>query len=275
MPYSKSHWFLLALLPVTVLAFWPSYFGILREAPLAHHLHGITGTLWILLIAGQSFAVHSGRLPLHRSAGRLVFVLAPLLIGAFSLVTWAGAQKSVAQHPFYEAFGRALLTGDALLVFATSLLIYLALRHRRRVHLHGALMISTVMGLLPPILARVFNVYVPGLVISGPDTLYRFGSALLISVVLTVALGIFLALRYRRHAWPWWLASGIVALLYLLYATFGQTALWTAAVMEIASWSPIGVFLFGAVLGAVACVLGWRHGATVELQVRRESARAS
>lgn len=69
MPYSKAHWFVLALLPVTLLAFWPSYFGILREAPLAHHLHGVTSTLWILLIAGQSVAIHSRRLPLHRTAG--------------------------------------------------------------------------------------------------------------------------------------------------------------------------------------------------------------
>lgn len=263
MPYAKAHWFMLALLPVTLLAFWPSYFGILREAPLAHHLHGVTGTLWILLIAGQSFAIHSRRLALHRTAGRLVFALAPLLIGAFSLVTWAGAQKSAVQHPFYEAFGRALLTGDALLVFATALLVYLALRHRRRVHLHGALMISTVIGLLPPILARVFNVYVPGLIISGPETLYRFGPALLLSVAITVALGIFLALRYRRHGWPWWLASGLVALLYLLYATVGQTAQWSATVAEIATWSPLAVFACGALLGAMACVLGWRHGETI------------
>lgn len=260
MPYAKAHWFMLALLPATLLAFWPSYFGILREAPLAHHLHGVTGTLWILLLAGQSFAIHSRRLSAHRTMGRLVFVLAPLLIGAFSLVTWAGAQKSVAQHPFYEAFGRALLTGDALLVFATALLVYLALRHRRRVHLHSALMLSTVMGLLPPILTRIFNFYVPGLMITGPETLYRFGQALLLSVALTVALGIFLALRYQRHGWPWWLASGLVALLYLLYATVGQTAQWTQVVAGIASLSPILVFAFGALLGVMVCALGWRHG---------------
>lgn len=260
MPYSKAHWFMLALLPVTLLAFWPSYFGILREAPLAHHLHGVTGTLWILLIAAQSYAIHSRRLPLHRTMGRLVFALAPLLIGAFSLVTWAGAQKSVAQHPFYEAFGRPLLTGDALLVFVTALFVYLALRHRRQVHLHAGLMIGTVMGLLPPILTRIFNVYVPGLVISGPDTLSRFGPALLFSIVLTAALGILLALRYRRHGWPWWLATGFTVLLYLLYVTLGQTTQWSEAVAQLATWSPIAVFASGALLGAIACVLGWRHG---------------
>lgn len=261
MPYSKTHWFMLALLPLTLAAFWPSYFGILRDAPLAHHLHGVTGTLWILLIAAQSFAIHARRLPLHRSMGRLVFVLAPLLIGAFALVTWAGAVKAAANHPFYEMFGRALLTGDALLTFATPLLVYLALRHRRNVYLHGALMIGTVIGLLPPIVARLFNFYVPGLVIQGPDTLYRFGHALQISVALSVALAVVLALRYRPHGWPWWLAAAITALVYLSYATVGQTAPWTAAVLEIATWPPVAVFAFGVALGALACWLGWRHGA--------------
>jgi len=259
MPYSKAHWFMLALLPTTVAAFWPSYFGMLGDAPLAHHWHGVTGTLWVLLIAAQSFSIHSRRATLHRSVGRLVFVLAPLLIGGFSLVTWAGAQKSVVQHPFYEAFGRALLTGDALLVFVTALLVYLALRHRRRVHLHGALMIGTVLGLLPPVATRLFANYVPGLTISSPDTLYRFGTNLLLSIVLTIALGVFLALRYRRHAWPWWLATGFVALLYLLYATFGQTALWTGVVGQIAALPPVAAFGFGALLGGAACILGWRH----------------
>lgn len=263
MPYSKAHWFMLALLPVTLLAFWPSYFGILREAPLAHHLHGVTGTLWILLIAAQSFAVHSRRLTVHRTIGRSAFVLAPLMIGAFSLVTWAGAQKSVAQHPFYEAFGRALLTGDALLVFSTSLFVYLAFRHRRRVHLHSALMIATVIGLLPPILTRLLNFYVPGFIISGPETLSRFGTALQLSIVLTLALGVLLALKYRPNGWPWWLASGVMALLYFLFATLGQTPVWTADVVEIASWSPVAVFTSGALLGAVACIFGRRHSEAI------------
>ena len=267
MPFSKTHYFMLALLPLTVLAFWPSYFGNLRAAPVAHHLHGVTGTAWILLIAAQSYAISTRRLPLHRSVGKAVFVLTPLLVGAFALVTWAGAQKAVVQHPFYEMFGRALLTGDAMLTFATPLLVYLALRFRKQVHLHGALMIATVMGLLPPILARLMNVYLPGLKIQGPDTLYLFGHSLLISVIATVALSVYLAIRYRPHSWPWWLAAAINALLYALYATYGQTARWTEWVVRLSEVPPIVVFAFGAVLGILACWLGWRHGQTGSVSV--------
>ncbi|MGK7295481.1 MAG: hypothetical protein ACNS61_06570, partial [Candidatus Wenzhouxiangella sp. M2_3B_020] len=124
------------------------------------------------------------------------------------------------------------------------------------------LMICTVVGLLPPIMVRLFNFYVPGLIISGPDTLYRFGPALQLSIAVTAVLGVVLAIRYRRHGWPWWLVSGFVVLLYALYATVGQTTHWTGVVAEIAAWSPVAVFAFGALLGALACWLGWRHGKT-------------
>ena len=106
MPYSKTHYYMLALLVITVLAFWPSYFGRLSDAPLAHHLHGVTGTLWILLIAVQSYVIHARKIQLHRRVGKLVLVLAPVLIGSFALVTWVGSQKAIAGHPFAAAAHR-------------------------------------------------------------------------------------------------------------------------------------------------------------------------
>lgn len=257
MPYTKAHYYMLLLLPVTVVAFWPSYFGKLPDAPLAHHMHGITGTLWILLIASQSYLVQTRNLKLHRRLGKLVFVLTPVLVGAFALVTWVGAQKSVVDHPFYVHFGQALLTGDAMLTFTTPLIVYLALRYRRNMHLHGALMISTVFGLLPPILARLMNNYVPGLIIEGPDTLYLFGHALYISIALTFVLAMGLYFRYRANGWPWLLGAAITALMFVLYETVGQTGAWAHIVHQIAALSPVVVFAFGVVLGLTACIAGW------------------
>lgn len=259
MPYAKTHYYMLLLLAVTVLAFWPSYFGILPQAPLGHHLHGITGTLWVLLIAAQSYSVQSRKFRLHRLMGKAVFVLAPVLIGSFALVTWLGAIKSVADHPFYVQAGHALLTGDALLTLATPLIVYLALRHRRNRFEHGALMISTVFALLPPILARVMNNYVPGLEIEGLDTLYRFESALYISIALTIAIAMYLYFRNRAHGWPWLLGAGITALLWVLYETLGQTSVWESAVQMIAAMPPVTVFIVGLALGVAGCVAGWLY----------------
>ena len=251
---------MLALLLVTVFAFWPSYFGKLSSAPWIHHIHGVTGTLWILLIATQSYLIDTRKIDLHRRFGKLLFVLVPVLVGAFGLVTWLGAQKSVGGHPFYEQIGHSLLTGDALLIFTTPLIVYLALRFRRSVPLHAALMISTVFGLLPPIMFRIIAIHVPGLKVEGMETFYRFEYALYLSLALTAAIALYLYFRNRAHGWPWLLGAGVIALMFLLYETLGKTESWTEIVRHIANLSPIMVFAFGIVFGLLATILGWRHG---------------
>lgn len=266
MPYSKAHYYMLAILPITVLAFWQSYFGKLTDAPIEHHIHGITGTAWIVLIALQSWSIHQGNVSLHRLTGKALFILVPPMIGAFALVTHAGALKSVAGSVFYIKFGQALLTTDAMLTFSTAIQVYLALRFRRQVYLHSAFMISTVIGLLPPILSRLFAAIVPGMTIRGPDTLYRFEYCLQLSIVVSVVISLFMFWRYRRSGWPWILAAVLSASMLLLYLTLGQTELWQDYVAWLARQPAETVFIFGMLLGLVACFAGWKRGRTIVLK---------
>jgi len=262
MNYSKAHYFLIALLAITIVAFWPSYFGILESASVAHHLHGVTGTLWILLIASQNYLAHSGSINLHRKLGKLMFVLVPAMVGAFALVTFDGAVKSKALNPFYLEFGQALLTVDVMLTFAIPFTLYLALRYRQQVQLHSALMISSVIGLLSPILARFYNNIIPGWEVTGPDTLYRFGYGLHTSMVSALLIALALYFCYRPRSWPWMLAVLITGVYYVAYLTLGRTEFWQQLVYLLAEAQPVGIFIFGAVLGALACGLGWKAGVT-------------
>lgn len=54
MPYSKAHYVVALVLLATIIGFWPSYFGNLREAPLAFHFHGVIATAWIILLMLQA-----------------------------------------------------------------------------------------------------------------------------------------------------------------------------------------------------------------------------
>jgi hypothetical protein len=260
MPYSKAHYYLIGLLVLTFLGFWDSYFGKLSEAPLAHHLHGITSTLWILLMAFQSWLIHSQRRDLHRSFGKLIFIIVPLMTAAFALVTWVGAQKAVGGHPFYAQFGQALLTADVFLLFSTSLQIYLALKFRNNIRLHSALMLGSVIGLIGPILSRLIVNFIPAFKITSLETMSNFGYGLNISIVIGLLLPLVLYKFYKKDGWPWLLAAGITAVFYLLYKTVGQTALWGEAVQIITTIHPAVVFLFGFMLGAMALILGWVQG---------------
>ena len=64
----------------TIAAFWSSYFGKLGSAPVGHHLHGITSTLWMLLLIWQSWTIHNRKRSQHALAGKSSFVLAPYLL---------------------------------------------------------------------------------------------------------------------------------------------------------------------------------------------------
>jgi|GEM_PF-217418 len=269
LPYTKAHYYLMGLLVITLMAFWDSYFGILREASLAHHMHGITATVWIVLMAAQSFFIHLENRSLHRKLGLLLFVVVPLMTAAFSMVIQLGIQKTLVQHPFYNLFGEALLTIDVLLLLTVPLQIYLALKFRRRVRLHSALMLGTVIGLMPPITSRLLSGYVPGLIINGPDSLYLFRYALFWGHVISLVLALVLYFRYKKEGWPWLLAAIITVLSYGLYATIGQTQGWHQLVEHFAWLTPLGAFVFGFIFGFMACLLGWRHGSFSSTRVKQ------
>ena len=260
MPYKTAHFYLLALIPITFIAFWPSYFGVLSSAPLAHHLHGVTGTLWILLLALQNWSIHSGRRELHKLSGKSLFILLPVMTAAFAMVTLNGAQTFAKGHIFYDMFGKALLTADVLLTFVTPALVMLALMHRHQAAIHGALMHSTIIGLLPPILARLFAGFMPGMTIRGDDTLYRFEYCLQLSMAVSLAICIYLYWRNKQNGWPWLLAGIITIVIYTLYATLGQSQLWSDASIYMSAFNMTEAFLFGLVIGIVACTLGWFNG---------------
>lgn len=260
MPYSKAHFFVLGILFITVLAFWPSYFGKLSEASLAHHLHGITSTFWLLLIALQNYLAHSKNMALHRKVGKVLFILVPMMVGSFALVTLSGAEKSVAGHPFYTMFGQALLTVDSILIFAVPLSIYLGLKHRKTPQIHSALMIGSIAGLLPPILSRLFVNYIPSWQITGLDTMQNFSPSLHLSFSLTIVVCVALFILYRPHNWPWTFAGIVSLLVYVAYLTLGQTEIWQKFVFWLAEVPAIAIFSFGFVLGLLACILGWRDG---------------
>ncbi|MFV0542314.1 MAG: hypothetical protein ACK5L8_01370 [Marinicella pacifica] len=260
LPYAKAHYYLIALLGITLLAFWDSYFGVLKEASLAHHLHGITATTWIVLMALQSFLIHRGQCSLHRIFGMSLFLIVPLMTAAFTMVIQLGVQKTLAQHPFYMLFGEALLTIDVLLLLTVPLQVYLALRFRRRVRLHSALMLGTVIGVMPPITSRLLSGYVPGFIIDGPESLHLFKYALLWGNVISLVIALILYFCYKREGWPWMLAAVISALNYGLYATVGKTDWWHCVVESFAWLTPLQAFGFGLLFGLMACLLGWRHG---------------
>ncbi|TKB45741.1 hypothetical protein [Thalassotalea mangrovi] len=268
MPYSKAHFYLLGLIPLILIAFAPNYFLVIGKAPVAHHLHSISSSLWLLLLITQSWLAAKKRFDVHKQLGLAVFVLTPFITAAFALVSHQGAVNTANGSVFYQQVGAALLVVDITLTFLTPLLVYLALKHRQTVALHSGYMFATMLGLLGPIIARLFVAFIPGLAITGADTLYRFNYSLLLTIIVTVAIAIFLYLRNRKYGRPWLLSGVVVTASYLGFITFAQTEIWLNFILQLAMLPPWPVFVGGLILGLVACVFGWRSGKTLAAVTR-------
>jgi hypothetical protein len=262
MPYRHAHWYLLLLFPLTGLAFWPGYFGKLAASPYAFHVHGVTASLWILLLAFQSWSIHRRRNALHRSAGLGSLALFPLFIAGGLLVIQTMAVKFAAgSDPFYAMFGARLGAVDAVSSAAIPCFFYMALKERRKVHLHARYMLAPVLFLLPPILSRLMPA-LPPLAIAGPADFHHFGYGLHIADALAVAIAAILYWRAPKWGRPFLLVGGLLVVQSLVFETLGRTAGWERLYAAIGTLPAAMVATLGLAMGAAAAWAGWAVGRT-------------
>lgn len=253
MPFRHAHWWLLALVPLILLAFWPGYFGQLRDAPFALHAHGITASLWVVLTGVQSWSIQNRHRALHRSAGLAVFVIVPLFAAAALLAMKGGAELALAHaDPFHDTYAARLTLCDLLADATFLVLVYLALAERRRVERHAAAMLSTILLVLPPITARLFPA-IPGFPGEG---LGKFLPSLHLSEGLAAAIALGLAWRHRRAALPFL----IVAAASIAQSAIMETARpwgYEAAGLAIGPVPAPLLAAIGLALGIVTVWSGW------------------
>lgn len=257
MPYRHAHYYLLALFPLTLFAFWPGYFSDLRGAAYSAHVHGVTASLWIALLAMQSWSIHRRQNALHRTLGYSSFVLFPLFtVGGLLVIQTMAMKFTAGVSPFYNVFAPGLALLDGLSTLAVPCLFFMALKNRRKVHRHGAYMLATVFFLLAPITTRILSDY-PPFAVTGPETFHRFGWALHFSNLMVVLLLLELHRRHPKSGRAFLVTAGLVAAQSLLFAFVAPLPLWRGLFASIATVPlPVLVSLGFAVSGAVAWA-GW------------------
>lgn len=260
MPYRQAWLWLIGLVVATVIAFWPGYFSVLGSSPPAFHLHGITASLWMLLMIAQSWAVHNRRVALHRTLGLATFAAVPLFVMGGLAVIQTMAQETVAGEPFGQLYGARLGTFDLLSTIGFCWLVYLALQNRRKVQLHARYMLATALLLIPPVMVRITDRYVPGLAMHGPQDFGLFAVNLRVSAVVMIALAGWLYLADRRHGLAWLIVGGITAAQAVIFDTLSLTAAWRGIFAAIAGVPTMLLLSSGLVAGLAVVWAGWRSG---------------
>jgi len=259
MPYGKAHWFLLALFPITALAFWPGYLSQLASAPIEFHFHGVTATLWLMLLLAQSWTMQAGRRDLHRLLGMSSLVLFPLfLVGGIGIFVGM-AQRFVEGSPFQAMYAARLAWVDAVGVAGFAYFYFEGLRQRRKVHLHSRYLLATAIFLLPPILGRLAPI-LPPLSISGPQEFWKLEIAFHIGNFAAAAIAFALAWGSGRHGRPFYIAGALTLLAGLLYQTVGTMDFWEEIYAGVAYLPRAPLALAAVAAGALISYAGWRAG---------------
>jgi hypothetical protein len=258
-PYRHAHWYLLALLPLVGVAFWPAYFSIVSNVPVALHAHAAAGTLWIGLLAAQSWLIHQGRRDLHRQTGIASLIVFPFFVAASAAVSILMARQFASRlSPFdvaYDPTGtRVDRPGDRL-----RLLLLAGPQVAPQSHPHSRYMLSTVVFLLPPIFARLCR-FIPFLQIGGPQDLWKFALDIQLANALAAAIIFYLAWRAGKHGRPFVEAGAVVVINMVLIQTVGVMPSWRQFYAHLAS-VPLPAFTFAAgVAGIIIAYSGWLAG---------------
>ncbi|WP_430388367.1 hypothetical protein [Blastomonas fulva] len=259
MPYRHAWFWCLAILAMTALAFWPGYFSQLGTARVSSHVHAVTATAWILLIAAQSWSIDGGNRNLHRKLGLAIFAIVPLFFmgGVGAMHSMAVATGS-GQDAFYDVWGPSLGIYDLVAALGYLALASMALKDRRRVALHAAWLLATPLLLVGPILSRIYPRYIPGLSMQGPEDFELFRWGIHLGGLTAIAMALWLWSRHRQAGAPWLAVTAINLTQLLLFETLGFAGAWKAVFVAFGH-VPIAVLALGAAIAAAAALWwGWR-----------------
>ncbi len=258
MPYRQAYWFVLALLVLTFVAFWPTYLSDLPNANPAHHWHAGSSVLWTLLAALQSWTIHHDRWALHRTAGLAVFALFPffLVAGAWVIhveTVTLGAGLTDPDNLIAAQFGFF----DPLANIGFAILFWGGLRYRYKVQLHARYMLGTVMFVVAPVFWRLLENYVP---MFGEEAV-PFDVPFVTGNVGALAIALGLYWQAPKHGRPWLLIAGIIAAQTILFVTVGKLPAWAPIFASIGSLN-LSMLLIATGIAALGIAWhGWVAGA--------------
>jgi hypothetical protein len=258
MPYRFAHWLILMLIVLTVPAFWRSYLSDLSSSRIELHVHGVTASIWMALLAIQSWAIHNRHRRLHSTLGKASFVLFPFLLVGFGLVEVSWARNLIdGTSEFHNEYGARIGAIDLVAFFGTAFFYYMALRTRRNVELHAGYMIVTVVFLIGPVVQRLLPLVLD--MVTGSQVEWSTSNHVRFGIVFTLlllwAVGHWSAGNTRPLRDAALLTSGQL----LLWETLGVWSWWTSVYTGLGAGNPLAIGTVAFLFGIALILAGWRE----------------
>jgi hypothetical protein len=216
--YRNAVFYFLAALLILIGGFWTSYFSRLGgDISFGHHFHGISMLAWMLLLIVQAWFIRKGKRPIHRTTGKISFLLAPMVVVSGIYITL----ENIAKRDIpYSPGALSIFWFSIFLMVMFASVYWLAIRHRKDMQLHQRYMASTALVFLVPGLARLsekigatFEIWTPSffqtMLIPGIITVllivddYRKGKirSPYIVVALMWTIGLLGFMHFHKYSW--------------------------------------------------------------------------
>lgn len=258
MLFKRSWMFVALLLPLAGLAFWRSYFSSFTSASSAFHVHGLTATLWVVLLAAQAWTIHNVSHALHRRLGKLSFFLFPVFMVGGVMILQSMAQGFASNRdPFIALHGARLGTFDVIAGAGFAIFYLLALLCRRNVELHSRYMLATALFLINPIIGRLMPGFVPGLLIRGLEDLPKFVDTVHYANLTAALIALFLYARAPRYGMPFLLAALLIGAQSFAFQFIGPMAWWQEVFVLIGTIPASLAMISAAMVGIALVMIGW------------------
>jgi hypothetical protein len=139
--YANAYLWMIAVFGITVIGFIPSYFSRLIETDISHHIHGISASLWLILVIVQPVLYRFNNLKLHRMLGWFSIALAlGVVFGGFLMMQLMMKNKGGYGTEDIEYY---IGIFDAAMLLPFVLFFILGLTNRKNIQLHARYMVCT------------------------------------------------------------------------------------------------------------------------------------
>ena len=227
--YRNFHLWMLVPFAISILGFSYSYYGNLANATFHQHVHGLSATLWYVLIVVQPYLIaRKHDIRRHRSLGAIGTLLAGVVAGSALTIVPLNIDDVATLDPngfFNPTFAYFAVIIDVLLVsmFIASVALAILAIKRKDLAGHVQWMMASVFFVLSPALARMLGI---GAIIANEGNMDGISLVKLAmpSMVVMVAIIVFYFHKFGsfRHPAFWLLMAAHVP--YLFVERIGDNA---------------------------------------------------
>ncbi len=205
---------------------YTSQFPDFIDKTVVIHVHGILLMLWLALLVVQPLLISAGKAKIHRTIGKISWVLGPLIIISMFLVGKGSFERHSAVVPEKEMLATMVLDIRGYISFA--IFWALAMMYRKNSGAHMRYMIATGIIAIGPGVGR-------GLINSFA---VEFGSSLTITDLISLAIAGFLLVYdiYKKKNYKPFLIVFIVFLIGAFLWQIRDTTAWQSFAKTYAAW---------------------------------------